>query len=183
MNNAPQGFRVSSEGADTPLTITYKSHGMGCMLAFMLAVPLGIGGSFLIVAVSSPSQFHEFGSHPLAWIPLLCGFIAIVYFLHFSLFNLFGSTRFVATERDLTVYRTLWFWTRKSRIDRTRIREFVQVKDGGGKEDSFPSWGLKVTGARTVNLLSRQPIEKSDWLGALLARHFGVEYLPSDDRD
>jgi len=185
MRNAPPGFRVSPEDAGTSLTITYKSHGMGCMLAFMLAIPLGIGGLFLIFAVFSPSGFHEFIFVSPWWarVSLLCGFLAMIYFLQFSLFHLFGSTKLVATERDLTMYRTLWFWTRKSRIGRAEIRGFVQVKDGGGHEDSFPSWGLEAAGDRAVKLISRQPIEKSDWLGPLLARHFEVEYIPSDIRD
>jgi hypothetical protein len=61
------------------------------------------------------------------------------------------------------------------RVEVTAVR---QVKDGGDGEDSFPSWALAVVGRTEMRVLSKQPIEKSAWLGLIVARWAGVTFEP-----
>ena len=46
------------------------------------------------------------------------------------------------------------------------------------------AWGLKVERERKLPhvLLFREDIEKSDWLGAVLAERFGVPFQPAENR-
>jgi hypothetical protein len=62
--------------------------------------------------------------------------------------------------------------------------ELRQIKDGREGEDSFPSWGLKVTGevdqgTKGFNLISRQPHGRSVWLGRVLADQLKVPFMQS----
>ena len=184
MREAPQGFNIRSLDIGTSLDLTYKSHGMGCMIAFTLILPLILGGAFLGFAIASPSEFQNF-VFATWWTPIcaLCGFFAILYFLIFSLFNLFGVRQFVAERDQLTFRRSLLFWSSSRSIEGNQSLRFEQFKDGGEGEDSFPSWGLRAIGRKKLVLLSRQPLEKSDWLGELLSEHFNSEFSPAPIRE
>ena len=57
------------------------------------------------------------------------------------------------------------------------IKTFIQIKDGGEGDDSFPSWGLEVEEKKKNSLISQQPYESSHWLGRFLARWAGVEFI------
>jgi hypothetical protein len=177
MNEVPKGFSIQSLNIGTSLDLTYKSHGMGCMIAFTMIMPLVLGGAFLGFALASPTEFQNF-VFATWWTPICfcCGLFAILYFLYFSVFNLFGVTQFVADRHKLTIRKSVWFWSSSRSIDRNASLRFEQLKDGGEGEDSFPSWGLRAVGSKKLMLLSRQPLEKSDWLGQLLSEHFGSEF-------
>jgi hypothetical protein len=184
MTEAPMGFSIRSLNIGTSLDLTYKSHGMGCMIAFTFTLSLVLGGTFLGFAISSPTEFQDF-VFATWWTPIcgFCGFFAILYFLCFSIVNLFGVTQFVADRNKLIIRRSVWFWSSSRSIERDASLRFEQSKDGGGEEDSFPSWGLRAVGAKKLTLLSRQPLEKSDWLGQLLSEHFGSEFSPASIRE
>ena len=166
------------------IRLTYKAHGMGCMVAFMLILPLMVGGGFLSFAIISPTEFHGL-LFATWWSPIcsLSGLGASMYFLWSAMFNLVGLTEIIATDEDLTIRRNLGPWTSSKSMKLNQILRIIQFKDGGGEEDSFPSWGLRVVGHQKLILLSRQPIEKSDWLGGLLAQHFNVEFSPASIRE
>ena len=184
MIEAPAGFTIKSLNVGNSINLTYKTHGMGCMVAFILILPLVLGGAFLTFAISSPTKFQDF-VFATWWTPIcaFCGLFAIVFFLCVAMFNLFGLTEIIATQDSLTVRRSLWFWSSSKRIDFNRSLLFEQVKDGGEGEDSFPSWGLRAVSRKKLMLLSRQPIEKSDWLGRVLADHFDVKFIPATIRE
>ena len=67
-------------------------------------------------------------------------------------------------------------------VAKAELKEVKQVKDGGEGEDSFPSWGLALIAGTEVHVLSRQPIDKSDWLGPIIAKWAGVEFEPAKVR-
>lgn len=74
----------------------------------------------------------------------------------------------------------IWcFGTRKT-VPRNSVEKLVQIKDGGHGKDSFPSWGLKMIGTRSIRLIFREPYEKSHWLGRYLADWADVAFEPAD---
>ena len=76
------------------------------------------------------------------------------------------------------VERSLLWRCRHRVFPRQQVTAVKQVKDGGEGDDSFPSWGLVVMGADGVFVLSRQPRDKSDWLGPVIAKWAGAPYIP-----
>jgi len=184
MNQILNGFNLLSQSDNSPFVITYKTTGMGCMVAFLLILSLILGGTFLGFAMSDPSVFYDF-VFVAWWTPIcaFCGFLAIVIFFLSAIWHLFGMTTFTMTNPELMVSRKLFFLKWGKSLKREQIDGFEQIKDGGEDEDSFPSWGLNVRGARRMSLLSRQPIDKSDWLGKLLAEYYNADYLVSTNRE
>lgn len=121
----------------------------------------------------------------------------------FALWHTFGITDFQASHESLIIVKQLFGIHLKKNILNTAIRYFNQIKDGGEGMDSFPSWGLEIiTNQRiyersisfpswlpqlldrqiykTVMLLDRQSIDKSDWLGRVLADFYKVDYRSSN---
>lgn len=164
--------------------LSYRSHGVGCMVAFTFVLPLMVGGGFAAFAIAAPDDFLAF-AFSTWWAPvcLVAGISAFFYFLGFSLFHWFGETRIIANREALTVRRGLWCFASTTDIQREALQKFEQVKDGGEGEDTFPTWGLFAVAKKKVPVLSRQPLEKSDWLGGVLAEHFGVEYVEASKRE
>ncbi|NJN57779.1 MAG: hypothetical protein HC879_09900 [Leptolyngbyaceae cyanobacterium SL_5_9] len=98
-------------------------------------------------------------------------------FTLWTLWFIFGITEFRASQDSLVVvYRFLGFSSKKQ-IPGYTIRSFAQSKDGGENMDSFPGWGLLVIANQEVELLQRQPLEKSDWLGRVLADFYRVQFV------
>jgi hypothetical protein len=183
MTEAPKGFSIRSLDIGTSLDLTYKSHSMGVMIAFALFLSLSLGGAFLGFAFSSPTEFQDF-AFTTWWTPIIFGIpFGLLYFIYFSLFNLFGFTQFLADRNKLAIRKSLWFWSSSRTIECDASLHFEQLKDGGEGEDSFPSWGLRAVGAKKLTLLFRQPLEKSDWLGQLLSEHFGSKFSRAPFRE
>ncbi|AFZ26868.1 hypothetical protein Cylst_4812 [Cylindrospermum stagnale PCC 7417] len=123
-----------------------------------------------------------------------------------ALWITFGITEFLAVDDSLIVIKRLLWMSKDQEVTRMNIQYFQQVKDGGEGEDSFPSWGLElITNQKkydgnisipswipesTINgmiykkiiLLDKQSIEKSDWLGTVLADFYKVEFHSSEKR-
>ena len=134
---------------------------------------------------------------------LLLGAITV-----FALWFTFGITEFKASRESLVVSKKLFGMSKKNRIPTINIQYFYQIKDGGEDMDSFPSWGLEVVTNhkihertisfpswiqadentinrliyKTIVLLSKQPIDKSDWLGRVLADFYKVEFRMTEKR-
>lgn len=92
------------------------------------------------------------------------------------IYSLFAMKRVQGDLYNLNIETSVLGYTWRRVIPRQSIKAFVQVKDGGKGEDSFPSWGLKVLAAEEQTLIYRQPYEVSAWLGRYLARWAGVDY-------
>jgi hypothetical protein len=178
----PDGFRILAASPDE-WRVAYKSTGMGCMLWFLGICISGLAGGMAYFAIAQPADFRDmiFGSW---WTPFAfaAGIGAIVYFTCFMIFHVFGEAVISVTSDDVAVSRRLFglAWTKT--IPRSHVSYLMQIKDGGEGDDSFPSWGLRLVGRRNCSLISRQPIEKSDWLGGRLAEILGVEFTPSEKR-
>jgi len=178
----PPGFSLVRSFPDE-LVITYKSTGMGCLLTFLVVVTVGLTGGLAFFEATEPGAirvlvFAEWWT-PLAFIG---GVSAIVYYSCFVIFHIFGTTTFSVTDRALLIKRSLFGLSRSRQFRRDEIQCLEQIKDGGGSNDSFPTWGLRVVARRKHWLLKRQPIDKSDWLGQFLAERLAVDYKPSEKR-
>ncbi len=110
---------------------------------------------------------------------MACLWLGEVTMLAYALWLFRSITTFTFHPDRLHIARSLSRFRREYTILKQDIRGVRQVKDGGEGEDTFPSWGLVVQGLRDVELLGRQDIEKSAWLGPIVAGWADVAYEPS----
>ena len=187
MPDIPPGFEIVRQTSAKDFEIIYRSRGMGCMVFFCLALSSFLFIGWLLFAVMAPDQFREFMS---SWfvICMIGGAVAFLHAIHWGLFQLFGSIRFIGSPDALVVERELFGYRSKVRIPVESFKHLQQTKDGGGGEngrgdDSFPSWELTLVAKRRRILLSRQPLEKSQWLGEMLSAAYGIAFKPSSKRE
>jgi len=175
-HSVPDGFRLNRLSAGE-LEIIYRRKGMGCMVLFLGVWLTGwsAGGAFAIYTLlfgnAGWGERAFMGLWLCAW---LLGETLVSYFLAW---NLFGRTRIVLDVAHIRIEKILFNWIRTQEFERESIRSVRQVKDGGEGDDSFPSWGLKIsTGGKRKDVLSRQTYDKSLWLGRLLSVWSGKEF-------
>lgn len=94
------------------------------------------------------------------------------------------STASFRFRRDvLIIDRHLFGFRRRTNVPRRAVTAVEQIHSQGQKVDhrsASPTWDLDVfLGGFTVNALHEQPIEKSDWLGPLVALWAQVEFHPA----
>lgn len=99
--------------------------------------------------------------------------------LGWALWHFRSITTITFLDDELQIERRLFSYRRERVIRKDGIQCVRQIKDGGEGEDSFPSWGLAVEGEKNVKLLSRQEIEKSAWLGPIVAEWADVDFHQS----
>jgi hypothetical protein len=65
------------------------------------------------------------------------------------------------------------------------MRYVRQEKDGGREmeDDSFATWKLLMKADQDMDLLWKQPIDKSDWLGQALAERYKIPFISSEERE
>src|SRR6476620_4023747 len=178
----PAGFEILVETPDE-LRIAYRSVGRGFGLLFAMVCPAFVGGGMAYVIVTDPAKFRDLIAESWLWALCMAGcFWALANFVLFDLFHLFGETVIAVTADELVVSWRLFGVTWTKPVSRAEISRLEQVKDGGERRDSFPSWGLHLVGRRRCRLISKQAIEKSDWLGERLAAVLGVEFRWSEKR-
>jgi hypothetical protein len=171
--SVPKGFKVAKEGDET-LHVEYRQAGMGCSVVFLVVflsfwtVPCVL----LLVGVFSGPPLASLASCLFA-IPCLAGEVLVAIIL---LWMFFGRMHFILMPDGLKVTKRLFTWSKTRVFPMGEITAFTQVKDGGGGEDSFPSWGLVVHAAKSVKIFSRQELKKSLWLGELLSKWSGKEF-------
>lgn len=171
----PVGFTLESFGRDT-FNIRFKRTGMGCMNIFIVAwLLIWTAGCVLMLHQYFTGGHLEDGDPIPIWFIILF-LIAEIGGICLFLFLLFSKKTFSASYENLVVETDVLGLKRIRTIPRHTIHSFVQVKDGGEGDDSFPSWGLKLHGEKKITLISRQPHEKSRWLGQVLAQWAGVEF-------
>lgn len=80
---------------------------------------------------------------------------------------------------DLLVFeRSLWRYRKRRIVNQHAIRAVEQVQwfTADGYPDNPRSWDLVVVGEEKVVVLYRQNIDKSDWLGPIIAAWAGVPF-------
>ena len=97
------------------------------------------------------------------------------------IYLLFCKKCFYLNPSNLTIETNILGFKQYRKIEKYSIERFVQVKDGGKKKDSFPSWGLKIEADKKTTLIFRQPYEKSHWLGQFLAQWAKVEFVEASN--
>jgi hypothetical protein len=190
-NRVPAGFRIISETPD--LWIRYRSKGTSCIVAFLVPFALMFIG-FLLSGIFTLQEALQVGFWQsirtlieggiwnllrIGWFFFCLWLLGIPTLL--MLWFIFGITEFRASQDSLVVVHRLLGFSSKEQIPSHTIQSFLQSKDGGENGDSFPSWGLSIANQK-VGLLARQPIEKSDWLGRVLADFYRVQFIPSEKR-
>ncbi len=187
----PKGFRVTREPTGS-IWIDYHSGSVrGPAIFFVIWVvftSLACVGSVYDL-YSGYDSLASFASY-LAKVPWL-GWLAVAVAAMFMIvlpavvlaWFLFGQSRHGLSDEGLWVQKRLFFWQSNRFIPLQAMRSVRQVKDGGQEEDSFPTWGLRIQAEGDTNLLWRQPIEKSDWLGEVLSECYDIPFVPSDERE
>lgn len=173
----PKGFLVTASRDGYP-AVEYRTQGM-IAIAWFFAVWLAIWtpGCILMTYQAFFGKNSPEYTLMLFSLPFWAGEFGVIGYV---LWLFCSVTTFTFYADRLRVERSLFNRYRRTReIPRREISVVRQVKDGGEGEDSFPSWGLAVEGEANFKLLSRQKIEKSAWLGPIVARWAGVEYEPS----
>jgi hypothetical protein len=96
-------------------------------------------------------------------------------------FYFYATTTFTFLPEELVVEQRLGPYRRRRTIKRSSITTIRQIKDSD-KDDNRHTWGLVAEGAKNVHLLRGQHLEKSDWLGPIVAQWAGVKYEACQDR-
>lgn len=173
---APAGFVLESQ-VGRGLVIHHRRRGMGCMNLFLLGwlTFWTVGCVFLLRSYLNGGQMEDGDPIPLWFVAGFWGVDLAV--LGFVLFLFLGRRCYRLDEQQLVSETTFLGRTWSKVIPRSGIARFVQVKDGGTGEDSFPSWGLKVEGSVHATLIFRQPYAVSLWFGRVLAAWAGVPFV------
>jgi len=178
----PPGFQVSVD--DSECRITYKSKGMFVGSISLTMATLFTSGLFFGIP---ENLFGGEAEHirSKVWFPVAITlfYLSVLYGFFSVSWKLFGVIEYNLSPEIFTLRRKLFFFSLSRSIVAGSIQRIDQVKDGGGEEDSFPSWGLNLYAQAKMKLLAREPIDKSDWLGAELANYYNVEYEPSRLRE
>ena len=188
----PKGFKISHD-ANGNVQIEYASTGVQGLVGFLI---VAVGGLTFGCAHSAYEVYHKYGDlrsfmDALRGLPLwgwgVLGFMAF-FPLAFGLilmWFLFGRTRFTLSEQGLWVHKQLFFWQRIRFVPVEAMRYVQQEKDGGQEmtEDSFATWRLRIKTSEDIELLWKQPIDKSDWLGKVLAEKYSIPFIQAEERE
>jgi len=90
-----------------------------------------------------------------------------------------ATTTFTFTPDELVVEQRFGPYRRRRTIKQSSITTIRQIKDS---DNEGHTWGLVAEGAKNVHLLRGQHLEKSDWLGPIVAQWAGVKYEACQDR-
>ena len=174
--NIPPGFTLVPSGADD-FIIHHVRGGMGCLNVFLIVWLTGwtFACVFLLRQYFNGGKMDDGSPMPLWFVCVFwAGEIVAACLLTYLLFC---KKSFRTDAACLNVDTVVLGFRRSKTIPRKTIKRFVLVKDGGEGDDSFPSWGLKVEAEKKTTLLFRQPYERSQWLGQVLARWAQVDFI------
>ena len=169
----PRGFQVgTSEAGD--LQIRYRTTGMfGYSVALVLLVGVGaiICLRYTVDALTNPSgiDWQTLLIVSPFWMIDVATSFGVAWYLR-------SITTFTFLLGELTIERSL-FWYRRQRVfPRNEIGAVKQVEDLVDTQNSCSSWSLTLIAKNEVRVLSQQPIDKSDWLGPIIAEWAGVVF-------
>ena len=173
----PEGFTMEQEGK-TRFIIYYKRTGMIGMISFLIIfLAVWTKGCILLLQQDFGIEAARHGNSMPSWVVLI--FLGAEVFLSFKvIYFLFCRKIFRLNYGKLIIETHVLTYNRTQIIQKNSLRRFVQIKDGGEDEDTFPSWGLQAeTDERKITLIYRQPYEKSLWLGQILAKWANVKFI------
>ena len=179
----PKGFTVKPLGQHR-MIIDYERTGMEAMNIFLMVwLSLWTVGCLGLLISYIEQQGQPIStSEPLPLLMVVFFWTADIIAAVVLINALFRKQSFHLDYADLTIHTKLWRWQRKKRIPKSSIQELIQIKDGGRGKDSFPSWGLKLQGQPSATLIFRQPYEKSEWLGQVIANWASVPFTPAPQK-
>lgn len=176
VGGVPSGFRVNSPDENV-CVIEYRTSGMGYMTLFLAAWLTG--WSVACVLLTGKALLNKEGVDYLLLLFMLPFWYVLFFVGVYFVWFVWSTTQLRLGVNELVAERTLFGFRRSRVFAKGQIIKVRQVKDGGeGPEDGFPSWGLVLVGERQGKVLSRQPFEKSEWLGPVIAKWAGVEFEP-----
>jgi len=170
----PCGFGVTTLGASGLFSIRYRTTGMGCAGCFFFC--------FIVMWTTACIQLAP-AIYGAAEVPTETRLAAVAFWIIeivvicFVCWYFFGVSVFTFESDVLIVERRFVFRLRHWRIRKADIVTVIQEKDGGEDGDSFPSWGLVVMSPARRKVLYRQPFDKSNWLGGVIAFWAGVNFV------
>ncbi len=196
LDTVPKGFRVRREPTGE-IWIDYHPPGVGgparfFILWFVFTSVGCIGSVYDIYGRYDDLALFARYLMRVPWLGWLVVTIVAVIMMVLPaivlMWFLFGRNCFGLSEDGLWIQKRLFFWQRIKFVPLEDMQNVRQVKDGGqvvaGQvEDSFSTWGLKIYAEKETNLLWRQPIEMSDWLGGVLSNWYDIPFVPSDERE
>ena len=163
----PPGFQVGTSG-EGHLEIRYRTTGMG-FVSMSLAVWVGVWTAGCLMCTGL-ALFDGDRAHWIVLLYMLPFWLIDLAIIAFAEWHFRAVTRFEFGPEELVIERSLW-WIRRRRVFlRTELKAVRQSNDEAEREDTFPSWGLALIAGTEVHVLSRQPIDKSDWLGPIIAK-------------
>jgi hypothetical protein len=188
----PKGFKINRD-AHGDIEVEYRSTGIGGLVLFLV---VAVGGLTFGCAYSAYEVYNKYGD----WVSFLdailgvpwWGWIGLGFMAFFPLafgiillWFVFGQTRFRLSDNGLWVQKHLFFWRSTNYLPAEAMRWVRQEKDGGRKmdDDSYATWKLVMKADRVMELLWKQPIDKSDWLGQVLAEKYNIPFFSSEERE
>ncbi len=180
--NIPKGFNIQINPPEE-LRIVYRATGIEGLLLFPNVGVVGICSAWGYGIITDPKAVYNliFGKWWMIF-ATIAGISAMVFVTGSAIIHLFGRTVILISSDRVSVSRRLFGLGLTKSIPQSEISHLEQIKDGGEHDDGSPSWGLRLIGRRIFWLLSRQPFEKSVWLGNFIAEWLHVEFKPSPKR-
>jgi hypothetical protein len=171
----PRGFLLESCGR-AAFIIRYTPTGTDFLKAFTSVFLAGwtVGCAFVLQAYLGGSMMEDGRPMPIWFASLFWAAEGVIAYVLICL--LFNKESFRIDQENLVIETYVLGRRRYRSIPRQSIKKLVQVKDGGGDEESRPSWGLTIEWDESASLISSQPHEKSLWLGRTLSGWAGVEF-------
>jgi hypothetical protein len=175
----PRGFRVTA-GEDGAWTVLYRTTGMWSATLFFI---VWLGGwtvlCLFFTGVGLRALFDPVGSnYAVLGLLFTVPFWGAEYLMvHYVAWLFLSVTRFTFGTDELVVEQSLWRSRHRRSFPRRSVTAVKQIKDGG-ETDDFPTWGLVVITGEVIPVLCRQPIDKSNWLGPVIAQWAGAPYVP-----
>lgn len=171
----PRGFDVTTSD-DGCRVICYRTSGMG---PYGLFCGMFLGGWTVVCALFTGTVvFNANGVNYPSMLFIGPFWLAGVLLAAYAAWYFWSVTRFTFGHKELVVDRSLLWFGRRRRFQREEVTAVRQIKDGGDGDEPCPSWALAVVARTEVHVLAVQPIDKSSWLGPVIANWAGVSFYP-----
>jgi hypothetical protein len=177
VDSVPDGLTLEVADDGELLVIRYERTGMRLMNGFWI-FQLVFSASFAAVLqylhlTIEPDVLND--PIPLwgvvtCWVFTACAALNVLFLRN-------SKATFLLDNRRLVIDSEVLGLKRHREIARQSVQKLIQFKDGGGPEESFPSWGLRIEGSSKRLLVHRQIYEKSHWLGRLLAQWADAKFV------